>query len=153
MQACLALSRMVQEHMHVEPVLLMLAAGQSLQLIWQLKQTQHTQLQQEKLSLAREATGLSPSHRHIFSVVLQLACRVTDSLWDVSAGNGQADVFDDEAGGWKRQGRGRKRAVTRGQATVQVCHPKLLEHQPWLGLLKMMGQSQIWGGRDDCMWM
>ena len=37
-----------------------------------------------------------------------------------AAGSAQGDVFDDEAGGWKRQGKGKKRAVTRGQTTVQV---------------------------------
>ena len=35
-------------------------------------------------------------------------------------GKAQADEFDEEAGGWKRQGKGRRRAVTRGQTTVQV---------------------------------
>ena len=38
------------------------------------------------------------------------------------AGAVPSAAFDDEEGGWKRQGRGKKRAVTRGQSTVQVSY-------------------------------
>lgn len=43
------------------------------------------------------------------------------------AGGGQAQRYEEEEeGGWKQQGRGRRKAVTRGHATVQVLLTPLL---------------------------